>query len=112
MGQYKEKTCPTCDTKHRKQGKFCSRSCGNHRTYTAEQKQQKSEAQTRHLNGQSDTAEYQRWIMKEVGERRRQSYKDPSVLEKTLDDYNVIPGRPLPSDQFVDGGDLWTEVNE
>jgi hypothetical protein len=50
--------------------------------------------------------------MKEVGERRRQSYKDPSVLEKTLDDYNVIPGRPLPSDQFVDGGDLWTEVNE
>mgnify|MGYP003349988139 CR=1 FL=1 len=28
-GVYKEKTCPTCGTKHRKKGIFCSKTCSN-----------------------------------------------------------------------------------
>lgn len=40
---YREKTCPTCGTKHKKKGKYCSRSCGNARTFTPEQKQNLSD---------------------------------------------------------------------
>lgn len=28
-GVYKEKSCPTCGTKHRKKGPYCSLSCSN-----------------------------------------------------------------------------------
>lgn len=35
-GVYREKDCPTCGTKHRKKGLFCSRSCGNGREFTEE----------------------------------------------------------------------------
>ena len=28
-GVYREKECPTCGVKHRKKGKFCSKSCSN-----------------------------------------------------------------------------------
>jgi endogenous inhibitor of DNA gyrase (YacG/DUF329 family) len=34
-----EKSCPKCGTKHRKRGPFCSRSCGNVRVHTEEDKQ-------------------------------------------------------------------------
>jgi predicted nucleic acid-binding Zn ribbon protein len=37
-GVYREKECPTCGTKHRKKGLFCSRSCGNGREFTEEDK--------------------------------------------------------------------------
>jgi hypothetical protein len=40
--QKPSKTCPTCNTIHSKRGPYCSRSCGNIRTYTPEQKLQKS----------------------------------------------------------------------
>ena len=39
--QYKLKNCPTCGTEHRKKGLYCSRSCGNSREYTEEQKKQR-----------------------------------------------------------------------
>ncbi len=35
---YREKSCPTCGTLHRKKGLFCSRSCGNGRDHTEEDK--------------------------------------------------------------------------
>lgn len=34
-----EKICPTCGTKHTKRGPYCSRSCGNIRVHTEEDKQ-------------------------------------------------------------------------
>ena len=37
-GVYREKECPTFGTKHRKKGLFCSRSCGNGREFTEEDK--------------------------------------------------------------------------
>lgn len=36
---YREKSCPTCGTLHRKKGKYCSRSCGNSRVHSTEHKQ-------------------------------------------------------------------------
>ena len=35
------KACPKCGTMHEKSGKFCSRSCANSRTFTAETKDKK-----------------------------------------------------------------------
>ena len=32
-GVYRKKNCPTCGTEHRKRGQYCSRSCGNSRTF-------------------------------------------------------------------------------
>ena len=37
-----QKSCPRCNTVHNKRGPYCSQSCGNSRTYTPEQKLQKS----------------------------------------------------------------------
>jgi endogenous inhibitor of DNA gyrase (YacG/DUF329 family) len=34
-----EKTCPRCGVKHKKRGPFCSRSCGNVREHTEEDKE-------------------------------------------------------------------------
>jgi predicted nucleic acid-binding Zn ribbon protein len=28
-GVYREKECPTCGTKHRKKGQYCSKTCSN-----------------------------------------------------------------------------------
>ena len=35
------KICPKCNTEHYKQGKFCSRSCANSRTWSEEDKHKK-----------------------------------------------------------------------
>ena len=37
--RYKEKICPTCGVTHKKRGPYCSRSCGNIREHTEEDKQ-------------------------------------------------------------------------
>ena len=37
-----EKTCPRCSKKHRKRGPYCSRSCGNVRVHTEEDKRIRS----------------------------------------------------------------------
>ena len=34
-----QKTCPRCGTTHTKRGEYCSRSCGNVRVHTEEDKQ-------------------------------------------------------------------------
>ena len=36
--RYKEKICPTCGVTHKKRGPYCSRSCGNIRQHTEEDK--------------------------------------------------------------------------
>ena len=36
--RYKEKICPTCGVTHKKRGPYCSRSCGNIREHTEEDK--------------------------------------------------------------------------
>jgi len=38
-----QKTCPRCGTSHTKRGPYCSRSCGNVRQHTEEDKQIRSQ---------------------------------------------------------------------
>ena len=107
---YKEKTCPTCNTPHKKRGPYCSRSCGNHRVHSDEHKQHLSNKMKEHMNGSSDNAEKQRWIVSELARYNRHAKQDPSMREKTLEDYNIIPERPLEGGSFVEGGDIWDPV--
>jgi hypothetical protein len=39
----KEKICPRCQTKHKKRGPYCSRSCGNVRVHSEQDKKIRSE---------------------------------------------------------------------
>lgn len=88
MGQYREKTCPTCGTKHRKKGPFCSKACSN-AGRTAETRAKLSAAAKDHglaFAGQ-------------IAQRQIEEPPDP----------NAIKWDPLGDNQFVDrDGDIWT----
>ena len=113
MGQYKEKSCPHCGTVHRKKGQYCSRSCGNHRTYTNKQRAEKSKAQTAFLKSDSPVAEQSRWIISEMGKFAAKAKSTPAMKEKSYDDYNVIPEpEHLTNNQFVADNAIWTTKDD
>ena len=91
---YREKECPTCGTKHRKRGPYCSRSCGNRRKWTKEQKEVFSEKKKEYLYT-TDKGEVERW----------------QVTAKEEDE-PIAPRqrRELEFGKFVEDGDLWEEV--
>jgi hypothetical protein len=95
---YKEKTCPKCNTKHTKRGEFCSRSCGNSRKQTEEQKRKIGAKRSEWLNSGTDEAE----VAKHAYISKRNNGDDEPVPPQ-------VHSR-LESNQFVDDGDLWTEV--
>lgn len=93
-GVYREKECPTCATKHRKKGMFCSKICSN-KGRDEEYKQKMRE----------------RMLYTDEGQER--------VWKLTHDetDEPVAPqiyreGTTLRRDQFVAGGDIWTVVDD
>ena len=43
MAGYKAKNCPRCGVEHKKRGPYCSRSCGNVREHSEEDKKIRSE---------------------------------------------------------------------
>jgi len=90
--KYPEKKCPTCGKIFAKQGKYCSRPCGNSRTFTPTYKAKVSNAIRKKMN---DDPEY----------REKQ-------IAKILPDIPIPPleESPLGLDQFIQDGDLWTEV--
>jgi endogenous inhibitor of DNA gyrase (YacG/DUF329 family) len=92
---YKEKKCPTCLTVHNKRGPYCSRSCGNHRTWTKEQKEVFGEKKREYLYSDSDKAEVERWQIN----AKEEDEPLPPIMEK-----------PIGTRQFVEDGDLWSEV--
>ena len=113
MGRYKEKNCPTCGTTHRKQGQYCSRSCGNSRTHSLAHKRHLSAKQTEHMlsadaNEQRDKISAQGKLqLKKINNK-----SDEDLQEMTLDDFMVDPQiDDMPQGQFRAGGDLWTEVD-
>lgn len=94
---YKEKTCPKCGVKHKKRGEFCSRSCGNTRAHKHETKLAIATTQTiRHASGDA-VAEEQRYALAVANNRE---YDPPPVIRE----------KPVSANQFVQDGDLWTEV--
>lgn len=113
MSRYKEKTCPTCGTKHKKRGPYCSRSCGNSRSFTYGERKILSDKLKKHFDtpaGQ-EQALATRDIAR-VAHIKRKNLHDPDAAEFTLDDLFLKPVvRLLPDNQFVQDGDLWTEIN-
>lgn len=92
---YKEKTCPTCQKVHKKRGPYCSRSCGNHRVWTEEQKKVFGEKKREWLLSDDDRAEVERW---QINATEEQEPISPQI------------DVPLKTGQFVEDGDLWNEV--
>jgi len=91
---YKQKTCPTCSTVHTKRGPYCSRSCGNRREWTTEQKEVFREKKTDWLNSDDDRAEVERWNIRKSEETEPVAPMQYSKLD---------------TNQFISDGDLWTE---
>jgi hypothetical protein len=92
---YKQKTCPHCQKTHNKRGPYCSRSCGNHREWTEKQKKTFGEKKREYLYSDSDKAEVERW---QINAKEEDEPLAP-VIEK-----------PIGNGQFVQDGDLWSEV--
>ena len=89
---YPNKICPTCGTEFKSQSKYCSRSCGNARTFTPTQKAKMSNAlKQKHI----DDPEYKQTIVANL----KPDIPIPPQIES-----------PLGLDQFISDGDLWTEV--
>ena len=113
MGRYKEKNCPTCGTTHRKQGVYCSRSCGNSRVHTHKSRKNISEKITQHW--QTAESNEQRDKLTAQGKLQMKKMKaksDEDLQSLTLDDFMIEPQvDDLGAGQFRAGGDLWTEVD-
>ena len=95
---YKEKECRKCGVKHTKRGEFCSRSCGNSRPLTTEQKRKIGDAKSAWLTGGTDEAEVAKHNFTSGGNNKPAEPIAPHTKA------------PLQSNQFVQDGDLWTEV--
>ena len=95
---YKEKICPKCSVKHTKRGEFCSRSCGNSRPLTPEQKRKIGQAKSEWLTGGTDEADAAVHNFTSGGNN------------KTPEPIAPLTKSPLKSNQFVQDGDLWTET--
>jgi hypothetical protein len=93
---YKEKECRKCGVKHTKRGEYCSRSCGNSRPLTTEQKQKIGAAKSAWLTGGTDEAEVAIHTFTSGGANKPAEPIAPPTKS------------PLQSNQFVQDGDLWT----
>lgn len=90
-GVYREKVCPTCGTKHRKKGQYCSKACSN-KGRDEEYRQKMRE----------------KMLYTDEGQQRVWN------LTWGEDHEPILPqsGRGLNRDQFVSGGDIWTVVDD
>lgn len=96
---YKEKICPKCGDKHTKRGEFCSRTCGNQKRHTESAKRKISKGKSAWLLSGTDEAEAEihNFVSKGINKT-----PDPVAPVK----YN----ENMTGNQFVQDGDLWTEV--
>ena len=91
-----ERNCPTCGVTHRGRGPYCSKVCSNKgREVTQEQKQKTSESMVKHMNSDHDSAEYQRWII-----RNHDRQTDA-----------VVPGHIPDKEYYRDGQDIWFDAD-
>lgn len=105
--RYKEKKCPTCGTLHKKQGPYCSQSCGNVRTFTAKQREEISKQRTEYMNA-PEQAELRDQSRDAIAIARLSVKYGHNEITK-LDDYYLEPVKER--DGFVEDGDYWTEVD-
>ena len=111
MGSYRQKTCPTCGVTHNKRGPYCSRSCGNSRTFTHKARKNLSEKITTRWSTTGTNEDRERVALVGKLQLKKMHNKDDEDLQQmTLDDFMVEPVVvKLPNNQFVQDGDLWTE---
>lgn len=103
-----EKKCPRCGVAHRKRGPYCSRSCGNVREHTEEDK----EIRRKKLKDYQLTPEgvATRYKSAEIMAARN---RGEEIIVTSMDDYAVnIPNIPDPSilDDMFEGfekGENW-----
>lgn len=99
---YKEKICEQCGTKHKKRGRFCSRACSDiankNRKWTAEQKAAVS-AGLQQWHATSDTAAVAAHNYVSKGKNQP---PEPVAPPTRL---------PLDDNQFIAGGDIWTNCD-
>lgn len=100
------KECPQCGAEHRKRGPYCSRSCGNKRTYTEEQKEVKRVAQRNHMASEHPSAEKSKWL---ITHQRRGDGKTAEQLYAEMEEYGVVPPTDLGYSYERDtDGDIWS----
>ena len=94
-----EKTCPKCKTNFitDQTRRFCSPKCSQSRQWTPEQKQAKSIAKRKAIMADTEAAEEERW-------RILKNKKIPPPI--------VHPGDRLCPNQYVEGGEVWTVVDD
>lgn len=112
--RYKPHACPRCGTVHTKQGPYCSRSCGNVRDMNAThvsrivQSNISTAIQPRETLREKDNelSEYGRLL-----DINRGVVNNDERLK--LDDMymGIFAPPPIGSNQFVEGGDIWTSEN-
>ena len=113
MGQYKEKTCPTCGATHRKRGPYCSRSCGNSRSHSKERIEHQRTVMTQVMNA-PDKAEHRAHAADILRHKQKQlvNKDDEDLQELSYEDLFLQPVvKTLPDGQFVQDGDLWTDAD-
>ena len=93
---YKEKTCLKCFVKHTKRGEYCSRSCGNQKKHSHHTKLAIATTQALRMKSDDPVAEEQRYALAKVN--------------GAIDPVDPPTKSPIKSNQFVQDGDLWTEV--
>lgn len=113
MGQYREKTCPTCGVQHRKRGPYCSRSCGNSRDHTKERIEHQRTVMTKVMNA-PDKAEHRAYAAEHLRLKQKQlvNKHDEDLQQLSYDDLFLQPVvKTLPDGQFVQDGDIWTDAD-
>lgn len=111
MGNYREKTCPTCGVTHRKRGPYCSRSCGNSREHTQEHKEHLARKASEAYHRGATVENTERFVAGGVLARKKALNKDDEDLQDlSYEDLFVQPVVQRVSEgQFVQDGDLWTD---
>ena len=100
-----QKTCPRCGTQHQKRGPFCSRSCGNVREHTEEDKAVRSQKLTEYHQTPEGAA------------TREKSSRISTAIRKGLDweevgvDYYAV-GIPDVTDYSADYDDTWQRAEK
>jgi endogenous inhibitor of DNA gyrase (YacG/DUF329 family) len=99
------KSCPRCGTQHKKRGPFCSRSCGNVREHTEDDKAVRSQKLTEyHLTPEgAATREKSSRIMS--AKRKGEDWEEIGV-----EDYAV--GIPDVTDYAADYDDTWRRAEK
>jgi endogenous inhibitor of DNA gyrase (YacG/DUF329 family) len=99
------KTCPRCGIQHKKRGPFCSRSCGNVREHTEDDKAVRSQKLTEyHLTPEgAATREKSSRIMS--AKRKGEDWEEVNV-----DDYAV--GIPDVTDYAADYDNTWERAEK